>query len=152
MNKKDVKQASSTRAILDRPVEKDAEHFFRQDPDFHVWKQDHEEMRSTTVEEVYLHRDARKWRPTHNKDGVGIVKHSENREKAIEAFMYSPPAKLTEELAQLLAPDQVVIEPTPSLPGEQEEYSWDPWLAFLIRFAVVVVPLAALGWFVLRSK
>jgi hypothetical protein len=151
-NKPPVRQAPSTQAALDRSIEKDAEHFFRPDPDVSLWRQDREEMRSLTVEEINLHRDARKWRPTHNKNGVAVVSHHSNRERAIEAFMYSPPAKLTEEQEKLLAPGQVAIERAPSLPQEQEEYSWNPWLALLIRIVVLAIPLAALSWLVLRGK
>jgi len=97
MSKKDYdKQAPSTRATLDRDPNKDAEHFFRALPTESDWKRKLVE-RSISPQEMYIHQDARKWRPTHDKDGVATIVASEKRDKAVEAFMYSPPAVLSAE-------------------------------------------------------
>lgn len=150
-------QAPSTLATLARDPKEDEAWFNRPIPtNAQIYDEDgliHIRLRTLEPIEIYLHKGARKWRSTHDKDGgAAIVRHSENRERAIDAFIYSPAAKLTEGQEQLLAPKQVAIEPTPpTLLQEQEEYGWDPWLAFLIRFIVLVAPLAALGWMVLHK-
>jgi hypothetical protein len=123
-------QQPSTKATLNRDPSEDAAHFFRGDPK--DWKREVGEkaMRPLSLDEVLVMTRHRQ-KGGYKRDSTTIT-HNEAREKAIEAFLYTPAAVLRPEEQALVMPETTVIEPTPKLPVEEAKPYVGRWDSRLI--------------------
>jgi hypothetical protein len=128
-------QAASTQAILDRPVEQDAAHFWRPLPK--DWKANKDAdpenlaqvtgQRDFTPEEIVISEDIRHKGRNSLGDAVSLGASSvePNRKvMAIEAFTYTPPTPLAKEQMTLLTAI------APITPAKPVEYKPQPKFSF----------------------
>lgn len=116
-------QSVSTQAILDRPAIADVPMWLR--PPITGWEADKHAMRDITIEQYEVENKRRKA----SKNTLGQSEQSattaERKDRAIQGFIYTPPAKLTAQEQLKMVQLQPIVELGPiTQPTVEVKQSW----------------------------